>query len=524
MSNIDNTVNKYFNLLVFIAVVAISIFYIFYANIFFPYTMDDSFISYRYADNLANSYGLVFNKNEMPRAEGITSPLYALILSFGAINSFDLLVFSKIFGLTSLLIILITMFQISQILLKQYDFISEKARVIFSIIPILIYISDPYIGANAVSGMETMLGTALLLLFIYVFLQILLCGKNTKPQSILLGFIAFLVPLVRPELTLSVLALFGISYWLLPQFRKILFLSISIFFTLGIIYFFWRYYYYGLLLPLPFYIKQGGFGLAGYSNVGSFILHYGLPFTLLLISILAIPRQNKKLSTAIIIILTTVSIQLFYYLLIHHVMGFGYRYFQPLIPVGILLGTLVLPLLAKEGSRISFFHIKYLSIFILIIVSFNLYSFKKASELYLEWYAPLENKALKVAKVMSKYDEKYTIAINDCGVLPYYTKWEIIDLAGLNNRNIALGHSRETTLSEVKVNNPDLIVLVGKKEHGELTGWERINENDVVELGYSYLGNIALGKNYHWLLYGQKQKDYNKLIKLLETNNIITLK
>lgn len=39
----------------------------------FHYTLDDSYITFRYAPNLAAGHGLVLNPGEYPRAEGITS-------------------------------------------------------------------------------------------------------------------------------------------------------------------------------------------------------------------------------------------------------------------------------------------------------------------------------------------------------------------------------------------------------------------------------------------------------------------
>jgi hypothetical protein len=48
---------------------------------FYDYICDDSFITLRYAQNLAEGHGLVFNLNE--RVEGFTSPLWTILLAGG---------------------------------------------------------------------------------------------------------------------------------------------------------------------------------------------------------------------------------------------------------------------------------------------------------------------------------------------------------------------------------------------------------------------------------------------------------
>lgn len=49
------------------------------AFLFINFTTDDPFISYRYAENLASGYGLVFNKGEW--VEGFSNPTWVFILS-----------------------------------------------------------------------------------------------------------------------------------------------------------------------------------------------------------------------------------------------------------------------------------------------------------------------------------------------------------------------------------------------------------------------------------------------------------
>ncbi len=61
-----------------------------------PQTIDDAFITYRYAANLAEGYGFVFNQGE--RVLGTTTPLYTLLLSFFALLGFDVVQVSLVIG------------------------------------------------------------------------------------------------------------------------------------------------------------------------------------------------------------------------------------------------------------------------------------------------------------------------------------------------------------------------------------------------------------------------------------------
>jgi len=63
------------------------------------YTMDDAFITFRYATNFARGRGLVFNPVEYARAEGITSPLYAVVLSAAPALMLNVEIFAKFLGL-----------------------------------------------------------------------------------------------------------------------------------------------------------------------------------------------------------------------------------------------------------------------------------------------------------------------------------------------------------------------------------------------------------------------------------------
>jgi len=67
------------------------------ANYLYTPIVDDAYIFFRYAENIVNGYGFVWNIGEQP-VEGYTSFLYLVVLIFAKFLSLDLEIFSIIFG------------------------------------------------------------------------------------------------------------------------------------------------------------------------------------------------------------------------------------------------------------------------------------------------------------------------------------------------------------------------------------------------------------------------------------------
>ncbi len=78
----------------------------------FDFLVDDAFISFRYAKNLAAGHGLVFNVGDATRVEGYTNLLWTLCLSAVHAADLDAAVWSRLLSLSSavLLLALVTRF------------------------------------------------------------------------------------------------------------------------------------------------------------------------------------------------------------------------------------------------------------------------------------------------------------------------------------------------------------------------------------------------------------------------------
>jgi len=115
------------------------------------------------------------------------------------------------------------------------------------------------------------------------------------------------------------------------------------------------------------------------------------------------------------------------------------------------------------------------------------------------------------------------IALNDCGAIPFYSGFLTVDLAGLNNRAIALGGTAEVAIQEIKEKNPNLVVLVSNKKHGltSLKGWERLTSEDAIQCGYRYAGTMTVDADYHLLLFGHMGQDTSAFLGRLELTGVL---
>ena len=63
----------------YVSIIVLLIFFLYGGMGIFKYQYDDSYITYRYAENLANGHGLIFNQGE--RVDAASSFLFTVIIS-----------------------------------------------------------------------------------------------------------------------------------------------------------------------------------------------------------------------------------------------------------------------------------------------------------------------------------------------------------------------------------------------------------------------------------------------------------
>ena len=386
----------------------------------YSFTQDDAFISYRYVKNFLNGDGLTFNPGEP--VEGYTSLFFILLLSFMGRLGIDIIVASKIIGVTSGVAIILLSFIWSR---KLPGFKNET--VLPLAVPFLLVANGAF-AYWAISGMETLLFSALVLLGLYLaankkllFIPIYAIGTLTRPEAglIFLIILAFMIytRAVTIKNALRYFALFVI--FVIPQFV-------------------FRIIYYNDILPNPFYAKTGSsveYLVSGFEYIWLFLSQYGLYGGILLIPLLAAKYFSRPLQ----LILAVSFIYTLYVLLIGGDVLHCHRFFIPVITLFYMLLVFSLVYLAKNSEM--FKNKNYNSTIIAVIILIGAFSyFAPAGNIrgFLTAERGLVNKMTHLAFILKKHakaDRK--IACSTVGAFSYYSDARVIDMLGLTNRNIA---------------------------------------------------------------------------------------
>jgi arabinofuranosyltransferase len=475
----------------------------------FSFTIDDAYITFRYSKNLAAGFGPTYNPG-MPPVEGYTTFLWMLLMTIPHFIGVNVATFSKVVGIlltcgTFLLIALLTFTLTRQFMLK--------ARLFFGIFASFLLAMLPITSIHAVAGMETSLFIFLIALMVYMVTVGVLDGSRWLLWSPLVGL---LIGMTRPEGNAIALLLLAFGWFFsVPSLRKrLLWFSLGLYVLPGALYFLWRYQYYDLLFPMPFYMKVlHGSGLAGAGEVGTYLL-YLLPSISVLL-LVAILRMRKEY----LAVLTPVVFLLIFYLFPVHAMGFNWRFIYPATPfISILVaigGITIFDLLRdKIQSTRPWEPILLAGLFLISLGNLNGLDDMIKNQ---NFYAAGISNYKTFGTLLSAYNNQHemTLAIGDAGTVPYYSDWQVIDLFGLNSKEVAFG---SVPIDELVFEQQpaDLILLSAgpnpNRISDEHTGAQNLY-NEALSHGMIHLGTFPFGRvNNIWVV-GYPDTDLAKYLR-----------
>jgi len=455
----------------------------------FSYTMDDAFISFRYAKNLASGHGLTWNPGEAP-VEGYTNFLWVMTLTLAIKAGVDVVLAAKLLALLSGLAVIV--------ILERLTVAFTGGESVLSSLPSLVYASAPFTAFHAAEGLETTMYTLIIVSvafaaakavslrsyrwFLALCVLILLAGL-TRPEGALFGLALLAVIAVRnrefvfTKRGLRILALAGLA---------------------GIAYFAWRWSYFGHLLPNPFYLKHLG-GLLdpqGLEYVGSFVLIYCA--VLLVLALVHIARHRAPSYLALVLV--PVAVILLFYLGVNPIMGTAHRYVAPYFPLVLLIMLPVhkgyfpsSPVIAPAGAAVA------------MIVIF-MATFSSIDTEAREYGRGMNRANIPLGKALNalfSQPEQRTLACGDAGAIPFYSGFRTIDLIGLNDVHAAReGFSADRVMRQ----SPDVLVLYSKNgldvatdmgHDRELVSHPRFSE-------YTNVGALLFNRNYYLMVLGRK--------------------
>lgn len=384
-----------------------------------PWMFDDAFIYFRYADNLADGHGLVYNIGE--KVEGYTSFLWVILMAAGKIIGINIIIFSKIIGL---------LFAAGCLFLTAFSY-----KFLNNIKPKMSAVATLYLGSTGVflpwgvSGVETTMFAFLLLLTVLFYLSI--GEKGSSRKFMFLGILAGITSLTRPE-GILVFGVLLIDIFIINKNKRrsdgVLF--IIAFLVLTVPHFIWRYYYYGYPLPNSFYAKVG-VSLSQLFRGCKYVIKFIIP-TLLIILPLIYPRKLydiiKKYKNTYFLVLI-VMLYTIYIVFIGGDYMPGMRFFTPIIAIICLLSAIAVNSIQKK------------TISVIIVISTVIYSIYQLNYYYITPQILAEQVAEngKEAGLWLKENAKpnAVLATNTAGSISYYSGLRIIDMLGLNDSHIA---------------------------------------------------------------------------------------
>ncbi|MBN1879428.1 hypothetical protein JW823_04890 [bacterium] len=241
-------------------------------------TIDDAFISFRYARNLTTGHGLVFNPSE--RVEGYTNFLWVMLIATG-MQFVNPVLLSKILGVLCSLLLLMAFFRT----------VRRISPTKMAWMPLLYVTLDPSLIAWSTRGLETSLFTLLMWLAFQSASDNAGDGRNPRAiyRSAVTASLAFLT---RPE---GILAL--MFYPLCsPGFsdrrnhpRTLRFAATAL--ALILPYLLFKFVYFGHLLPNTFAAKTGGGSLVLWRGAAYIVQGWDWPEIILLtLTLVSLPR------------------------------------------------------------------------------------------------------------------------------------------------------------------------------------------------------------------------------------------
>jgi len=405
---------QYNRITLLISLVALLVFFS-GATLYWFYTVEDAYISFRYCDNMLQGKGLLFNQ-EQP-VEGYTNFLWIMLISIPRL----LMPFPLAAKVPGLILGAILLLLISRSVDKTDPRASSTAALIVA--------ACPGIQMWSVAGLETILFTVCLAA------GFLASRKETTSNRLLTGLCFGFATLTRPEGVLF-FSLFILAMLILKPGKPVLLLEYIIGFSVIVIpHQCFRLIYYNAWVPNTFWVKSKRFQGSGMDYFIRYAAMTGVFTAPLAIAGLFTTSVRRK-------ILPLVLMSAGYLVYVFAVGGDWMPYGRFLIPV--------IPLLAMAAGisvfawKDKFRVIGILLLAMTVVVStvsarYDLFRFRPTRyHDILTWETEHMNDWKKVGlwfKENMKQDRVLCTGL--AGIIPYYSQLPVLDRGGLNDREIA---------------------------------------------------------------------------------------
>jgi arabinofuranosyltransferase len=437
------------------------------------FIVDDAFISFRYARNFVNGFGLVWNPGESP-LEGYTNFLWVLLMSIHLYFSKDPIVFSYVVGISCFIATLLVTLKLSSMLF------SSRGP---AFLVIILLASNPTFRSFSTSGLETMSQSLIITSIVAIMVLCLNDHYWTVRRVISLSLLASMAMLTRLD-SLVILVVVGPVAFLSilhedkskkTKLGRILagILPFSIIVGTWLI---WKLQYYGNLLPNTYYVRVSSLYtiLNGLIYVYAFLVAYML-VPMAFIGIVSLPKIIKLKNTSMLMISSLVILWCMYVIILAGGDWMEFRFMVPIIPLlFILIIWLVMVFVKNNGVRLAL-------LLVLLIAPVN-YGIPFQQSRYqaadLNSIAELHGDVqpwINIGKKLGQafeFSNEVRIATLTAGAIPYFSRLPTIDMAGLNDKWVAKngvlvwratpGHQRQADLAYLIQSKVNLVVALNQ--------------------------------------------------------------
>lgn len=434
--------------------ISLIFFYLFGLQVYYawPYTVDDAYITLRYANHLANHQSILWNLDGSI-VEGYSNFSYLLLEAFFIKLGLNGITAIKTFSIIALLFSCIGCFKLSKLWLPNH----------LAILAPIILLMHPGEIIWTVSGLETVFYQAIIIFSIYFFL-------NQKHKSA--GLLLAVAGMTRPEAPMILLILIGLRIFEIFQsddknekeyYKKSIYQVTFAFMILYLPYLSWRLYYFGRLFPNPVYCKTF---TAPSKPFKLSISYFILIFPLLAPCFFLIKKSNFKLlylltpSIAYLIALINAD-WIVGYLDRHFLAAFGL--ITPLFIIG--LHRLFQHQKLNLSKRIQNYAVIFYAILSGLLFTHQGYTLQRLQDFARDGQDGNQLR-IELSNWLSKHVPSTAyISLGDCGLIPYLHDGHFIDSYCINNPEFTLPPINfsypKFTDWLLKSKQPGVIILIG---------------------------------------------------------------
>jgi hypothetical protein len=493
------------------------------------FTVDDAFITLRYARNLALGNGPTWNAGDPP-VEGYTTFAWMLVGALPHALGLDGLAFVK---LASTFLGLVTIFAAAHLAFELAEGCSARARAAAAVVTFALVGFLPQLAVHAVSGMETTLFCALLSVFFRMLVRWERRAAEAPPRralvsvsELVVALLALALGLTRPEGNLVAVVALGLAFFRAPtpSRRALAFGCAAFYVAPGALYFAWRALHYGHLVPLSFYVKAtnepGHF--RGAKEAWGLLTWLVLeqPHVLLLFVVGMVARARRMLAVAL-----PSAFVVAFFLVPAPIMAYEWRYLFPLLPplfacagVGVAAGIDKLGTLRGRFARSRLLDVEdpergpwlvAVACVTLALVAFfaSTRHLARSITAWTDYGTGIQRAHAALARdlLATGMPPRSTIALVDVGAVAYYSDWRTIDTYGLNDVHIATTGAHDATY--VFSQNPEVVVFISQQPDRMVPhlAFEGPLHAATVAAGFVPMGSYPFAPDYHLLAFRRPQ-------------------